>query len=299
MSDKKKKIIMIVSLGIFLYGLFTYVGLTFTMYRMHKELDIDQMRRRPVNLKGKEPFSILLLGIDTGDLGRTDTGRADSIVIVTVNPKENRTTMVSVPRDMYTKLANKKKTTKINEAYSYGGVSTLINTIQKKFDIPIDYYIQVNMQGLKEIVDSFGGVKVNNTLSFENYGYSFPKGKIKLNGDEALAYSTMRHQDPGGDYGRQERQRKIIEALIEKITSYRILFNQVGLYNSLGKNVQTSLEFNEIVTIQRKYNEALGNVEQVQVKGNGQMIGGKSFQIVSKGEIRETSELLKEELHYK
>ena len=298
-KTKRKKIIIGVIIAALIYLVLSYFGINYTLSRIHTNLKIDKVRKRPVNLKKKEAFSILLLGVDTGAIGRKGGGRADAIIIVTVNPKENKTTMVSVPRDTYTKIARKNITTKINEGYSYGGAATVINTIQKKFGIPIDFYVEVNMKGLQDVVDALGGVTVKSPLKFSNYGYDFRKGRNRLNGKEALAYATMRYDDPTGDYGRQGRQRQIIDALIDKVASFRVITNQMGLLKSVEKNMKTSLTFEDIVTIQTKYNLALRNIEQIQVKGDGQMIGGISYQIIPKDEISNISEMLKKELHFK
>ena len=286
---KRKKIVIGISVISVIYLILSYFGINYTMSKIHTNLKVDKVRKRPVNLEKKEAFSILLLGVDTGAIGRKGGGRADSIIIVTVNPKENKTTMISVPRDTYTKIARKNKTTKINEAYSYGGAATVINTIQKKFGIPIDFYAEVNMKGLQDVVDALGGVTVKSPLKFSNYGYSFRKGRNSLNGKEALAYATMRYEDPTGDYGRQGRQRQIIDALIDKVVSFRVITNQMGLLKSVEKNIKTSL-----LNLR-----GLFNIEQIQIKGDVQMIGGVSYQVISKSEIGRISEILKKELHFK
>lgn len=294
---KRRKFFIWSAIVIAVYLVMSFFGLNSALNKMYSDLKIDRVRKRPVNLKKKEAFSMLLMGVDTGAIGRKGGGRADSIVIVTVNPKNDKTTMVSVPRDFYTKLAHKNKTTKINEGYSYGGAATVINTIQKKFNIPIDYYVEVNMKGIEDIVDAMGGVTVKSPLAFSNYGYSFRKGRNSLNGKEALAYATMRYDDPKGDYGRQGRQRQVIDALIGKIVSFRAITSQGRLLKSMEKNVKTSLTFDEILSIQSKYNMALRNIEQIQVQGDGQMIGGISYQVISKEELNRVSEILRNELN--
>lgn len=294
---KRKKFFIWSAVAVVLYLVMSFFGLNSALNKMYSDLKIDKVRKRPVNLKKKEAFSMLLMGVDTGAIGRKGGGRADSIVIVTVNPKNDKTTMVSVPRDFYTKLAHKNKTTKINEGYSYGGAATVINTIQKKFNIPIDYYVEVNMKGIEDIVDAMGGVTVKSPLAFSNYGYTFRKGRNSLNGKEALAYATMRYEDPKGDYGRQGRQRQVINALIGKIVSFRAITSQGRLLKSMEKNVKTSLTFDEILSIQSKYNVALRNVEQIQVQGDGQMIGGISYQVISKEELNRVSDILRNELN--
>ena len=295
-SKKRKKFIIWSSVAVVVYLVFSFFGLNSTLNKMYSDLKVDKVRKKPVNLKKKEAFSMLLMGVDTGAIGRKGGGRADAIVIVTVNPKEKKTTMVSIPRDFYTKLAHKNKTTKINEGYSYGGAATVINTVQKRFNIPIDFFVEVNMKGIEDVVDALGGVTVKSNLAFSNYGYNFRKGRNRLNGKEALAYSTMRHEDPKGDYGRQGRQRQVIDALIGKIVSFKAITSQAALFKSMEKNIKTSLTFDEIISIQSKYNGALRNIEQVQVQGDGQMIGGISYQVISKKEINKISELLREQL---
>lgn len=294
---KRKKFIIGSVILIAVYLLISFFGINSTMNKIYSDLKIDRVRKKPVNLKKKDSFSMLLLGVDTGAIGRKGGGRADAIVIVTVNPKENKTTVVSIPRDTYTKIAKKNKTTKINEAYSYGGAATVINTVQKKFNIPIDYYVEVNMKGIQDVVDALGGVTVKSPLSFSNYGYNFRKGRNRLNGKEALAYATMRYEDPKGDYGRQTRQRQVINALIAKVVSFRAVTSQGKLLKSMEKNIKTSLTFEEMVLIQTKYNGALRNIEQVQLQGQGDMIGGISYQIIPKKEINRITELLRGQLN--
>ncbi|MGC3625336.1 LCP family protein, partial [Enterococcus faecium] len=80
-------------------------------------------------------------------------------------------------------------------------------------------YVSINMKGLKELVVAIGGIEVNNDLTFSQDGNDFPIGKITLNGVQALSYSRMRNEDPNRDYGRQGRQRKIVEGLAKKVLS--------------------------------------------------------------------------------
>src|SRR5690606_29205840 len=104
--------------------------------------------------------------------------------------------MVSIPRDTRTEIIGKGFQDKINHAYAFGGPEMAIDTVENFLDIPIDYFVQVNMESFKDIVDAVGGVTVNNSFSFNAGGYTFNEGQISLNGAEALAYSRMRYEDP-------------------------------------------------------------------------------------------------------
>ncbi|MGI2747160.1 LCP family protein, partial [Bacillus cytotoxicus] len=90
---------------------------------------------------------------------------------------------------------------------------------------PINYYIEVNMEGFKDIVDAVDGVDVNNDLEFTQNKHHFAKGNIHLTGDEALAYTRMRKADSRGDFGRQMRQRQVMQAVIKKGASFSSLTN--------------------------------------------------------------------------
>ncbi len=102
-----------------------------------------------------------------------------------------------------------------------------------------DRYVMVIMQGLQQLVDAVGGITVNNTLGFpisiadqeEFNKISIGVGEQTLNGEEALVYSQMRYQDPEGDYGRQKRQREVIQKIVEKVLS----LNSVSHYQASSK----------------------------------------------------------------
>src|SRR5699024_11879429 len=121
-------------------------------------------RETAVSIEDREPFSILLLGIDTGALGRTETGRSDSMMVVTVNPEKKTSTIVSLDRDIYTDMLDGVTFDKLNHAYAYGGVELSMDAVEKLLDIPIDHYVSINMQGLRDLIDAVGGIEVDNKI---------------------------------------------------------------------------------------------------------------------------------------
>lgn len=235
-------LILLVAGGLFTWKVYTDV--TSTTDEVYQDVDKEEARQKPVEIDNKEPFSVLLLGVDTGDLGRTEQGRSDTMMVVTVNPNTEQTSILSIARDTYTEIIGRGKMDKINHAYAFGGVSMSINTVQNLLNIPIDYYVEVNMQGVKDIVDTLGGVQITPPLSFDYEGYTFTEGQsVTLNGDTALAYSRMRYDDPNGDYGRQGRQRQIIVAAMRKVASLSTITNYQGILGALENNMQTNLNF--------------------------------------------------------
>ena len=248
-------------------------------------------------LEAGEPVSILLLGVDTGDLGRTEQGRSDSMVVVTINPHTQKTTLLSIPRDTYTEIVGNGTTDKINHAYAFGGTSMSINTVQQMLDIPVDFYVMVNMAGIQEIVDAVGGITVESPLAFNQNGYDFVQGTNQLDGEAALAFARMRYEDPAGDTGRQGRQRLIIEGVIRKLATPETLLNYQSVLQSLSANMQTSFQLSDFYTLQSQdYLGAVGNIEQQQLGGTGDMMNDIYYNFVDEAELTRVRDLLQIEL---
>ena len=302
-KEKKKmkrwvKVTLIVS-GVLLAGLLIYIfsvyhSLSKALDAMHQPIrDKSDKRVEEVTLKEKDPFTVLLLGVDQRE---NDRGRSDTIILLSVNESKGSIKMVSIPRDTRVEIVGRGTMDKINHAYAFGGVEMSIDTIENFLDVPVDYYIQVNMEGFKDIVDAVGGVTVNNDMDFSFGGTHFPKGTVSLNGTEALNYARMRKEDPRGDFGRQKRQRQIIEAVIKKGASINTLTNYGDIFEALGENVRTNLTFGEMITIQRNYRNAAKTVEQYQIDGQGQMINNIYYYVVSDAERTKLQNMLKEHL---
>ena len=288
-------LVLFIALGLFIWKIYSDVA--GTTEKVHKDIETEEIRESSIDISKKDPFSILLLGVDTGDLGRTEQGRSDTMMVMTVNPNTDKAIMVSIPRDTRTEIVGHGTTDKINHAYAFGGTSMSVNTVQNMLEIPIDYYVEVNMKGLQDIVDAVGGVQVTSPLTFSYEGYNFTEGEAtSLDGKTALAYSRMRYDDPNGDYGRQERQRQVIQATLEKVASLSTISNYQDILGSLENNMQTNLEFNDMVKIFNNYRSAAGNIEQVQLKAEGTTIDGIYYGIVSDEEMNRVSSLLKGQL---
>ncbi|CAH2713889.1 Polyisoprenyl-teichoic acid--peptidoglycan teichoic acid transferase TagU [Neobacillus rhizosphaerae] len=289
-------VLLIVATGAYAYTV--YHSLTSAVETMHSPLDREKSDKRTdqVSLKQAQPFSVALLGVDQRP---GDRGRADSIIVMAVNPDTSSVKMLSIPRDTRTEIVGKGTVDKINHSYAFGGVKMSLDTIEKFLDIPIDYYVQVNMEGFKDIVNSVGGVTVNNDLDFTSDGTHFPKGQLTLNGEKALKFSRMRHEDPRGDFGRQQRQRQIIQGVINEGASLSSLTNFSDIFSALGNNVKTNLTFNEMVTIQSKYKKASKSIDQISVKAQGTKIDGISYQLISDEEKARIHQILVDQLELK
>ncbi|WP_368297487.1 LytR family transcriptional regulator [Cytobacillus firmus] len=277
------------------YAFMVYKSLTDAVETMHQPIEREKSDKRPekITLAKKEPFSVLMLGVDerSGDKGRSDT-----MIVLTVNPNDKSIKMLSIPRDTRTEIVGKGFEDKINHAYAFGNEEMSMATVENFLDIPLDYYIKVNMEGFKDIVDAVGGITVNSSLSFNQGSYQFTEGSNNLDGDAALAYVQMRKQDPKGDFGRQDRQRQIIQGVIKKGISINSLTNFDDIFGALGKNVRTNMTFDEMKDIQKNYRDAAGNIEQMTISGNGQTINKIWYLIVSNDEQQRVQNELKAHL---
>ncbi|KRN07462.1 LytR family transcriptional regulator [Liquorilactobacillus sucicola DSM 21376 = JCM 15457] len=249
-------------------------------------------------LKSGSPISILLMGTDTGALGRNFKGRTDTLIILTLNPDKEKMTLVSLPRDAKVAVTNyeNRYPSKLNSAYDYGGSATAVKTVQKYLNVPIDFYATINMGGLEHMVNAVNGVDISPTLTFSYGGYSFTKNKtVHMSGAEALAYVRMRHTDPQGDYGRQLRQRQVLTQVASNGGKLKNLLS-TRFFGEISKQLKTDLSFNDIMLLALKYRTATHHMTSDHAQGNPQMINGVSFESVPEDEKQRVTDLLRSSL---
>ncbi|MGM0838366.1 MAG: LCP family protein [Bacillota bacterium] len=276
---------------------YTFFNLNSALNKMHEPIDREFSEKRDGKVKfgDQQPFSVLLIGIDKEE-GNIEKGRSDSLIVLTVNPKTESMNMVSIPRDTRTEIIGRGMQDKINHAHAFGGVEMSIPTVENFLDIPIDYYVKINMQGFKDIVDAVGGVQVNNKFAFSSSGYNFAEGNISLDGEEALSFVRMRKQDPRGDFGRADRQKQVVHAVINKGASFSGLTNMDSILGAIGGNVKTDLSSNEMIDITQNYKEARHDLEVLQIEGSGTTIDGIYYFQVPDEERTRVSGILREHL---
>ncbi len=241
-----------------------------------------------------KPLSFLIIGVDQMS---GQKGRADTLIYMAVNPSTEKMQMVSIPRDTKTLIHGKGFEDKINHAFSFGGIEMTIFTVEHFLQIPVDYYIRVNMQSFQDIVNAVGGITVYNDFDFWWEGEFFPEGELQLNGKRALIFARMRKVDPRGDFGRQDRQQQVIQSIINKGASLSTLKNYKKVLETLGENVKTNLTYDDMKKIPQNYAGARKNVEKLQIVGNGAKINGIYYFIPDKNSINEIRKKLKENLN--
>lgn len=297
---KRKKwpwVIAVIGLIIGGFALSFYFDLTSTLKGMYKPIDreLSEKRDEGITLGKQDPFSVLVLGVDERE---GDKGRSDTMIVMAVNPKLKTTKMISIPRDTYTEIVGHGTTDKLNHAYAFGGIQMSLDSVENLLDIPIDYVMEVNMEGFQTIVNTVGGVSVNNPFDFTQDSIHYAAGEITLDGKEALSYVRMRKGDPNGDFGRQERQKQVIEGVLHEGTSLKSLLKYRSVFNALGDNVKTNMTFDEMVEVQKNYRDAAGKVEQLHFEnGEGKRMNGNIwYYIMDETELLGITTALKQHL---
>ena len=263
---------------------------------IHQEVETVNLREKEI--KDNDSFSVLLLGIDNGAYGRgTEVGRSDTMLVVTVNEKLGKTTIVSIPRDSYTEIIGYGTNDKINHAYAFGQEKMSINSVQNMLNLPIDYYVTVDMGGLMGLVDAVGGLDITPVLTFTYEGESFTEGEDRhVDGEAALRYARMRYDDPEGDMGRQKRQQYVIQKLLEKLLNITSVTRYEEILKTLENSVRTNFTLDKLLSIKNNYPKALKNFESDKISGSGTMIGGVYYFVVPEEERLRISNVLRESL---
>lgn len=261
------------------------------------EMEVSPMRDELIDVKKLDPFSILVLGVDER---QGDSGRSDTMIVLTVNPNQNSTYMLSIPRDTYTEIKGKNIKDKINHAYAFGGIEMSLRTVEHLLDIPIDYVAQVNMESFVDIVDIVDGIEVDNSLAFNYEGETFPVGKLELDGEKALKYVRMRYDDPNGDFGRQNRQKQVIEGVLNEAMSLNTILKYDSILKMIEKNIAMNMDMNDLYNIQKNYSDSLKNVEQLFfTSGTGKMMNSIYYYMVDEKELSTIQSKLQQHLEVK
>ena len=193
-------------------------------------------------------INVLLLGIDDGDseAAKDEPKRTDAMLLLSLDPKENKVAVLSIPRDTRVVLPGHSQYAKINSAYTYGGVVMAKQTVANLLEVPIHYYALANWQGFIDLVDLIGGVDI---YVYRDMHYEDPyadlvidikHGLQHMNGKTAGKYVRFR-SDELGDIGRVQRQQKFMKAAAEQMFSIQNIAKVPEIMRTLDKYIETDL----------------------------------------------------------
>lgn len=261
-KKKWKKIIIITALVVLgLGGLFYYKASSiFSKISTGRDGLLSGLFKSEEDVKGVSEgrINVLILGMRGSNMPGGSL-LADTIMIVSIKPDENKVAMISIPRDLQADIPG-RGTRKINSAHSFGeeagkgkGMELMKQVVEDITGIPIHYVATANFQAMREIVNTLGGIVVHLDKPFSETSqfvegnecggvFSLPEGDVKLNGDQALCYSRARYGT--SDFDRARRQQDVLISIENKALTLGTLadFSKVNeMANTVGDNVRTTM----------------------------------------------------------
>ncbi|MDD6021921.1 MAG: LCP family protein [Acutalibacteraceae bacterium] len=207
-------------------------------------------------------YNILFIGTDSRG---SERGRSDAMILFSINSKTRKLVLTSFLRDIYLYIPSVGNN-RLNAAYAYGGASLLMKTIKQNFGITVNNYAQTDFFSFIKVIDALGGVtltvtaaeikQINHNLKEINKLRGLPSGQyalsasqagsVHLNGSQTLAYARIRYI--GTDFGRTERQRKVLSALITSFKSASVK-QLISLMTNVLPLVSTNLKQGDILKL--------------------------------------------------
>ena len=253
--------------AVLLAGWYVIVG---GLYGKLTHQPIESLSAAPYKEDGV--INVLLIGNDSRENG-TD-GRSDAMILLSISDKTKTVHMTSLLRDMYVEIPGHDGN-RLNAAYSYGGAELLMETIELNLGIEVNRYALVNFEAFASLVDAVGGVDLEltneevqlvngylveyNQLTNRSEGTDYmdenASGLLHLNGPQALAYSRNRYI--GTDFGRTERQRKVLSAVIDNLPR-ALITDPAALIDGVLSNLTTNLTQGEVFKLSLQAWKLLG-----------------------------------------
>ncbi|EFM10990.1 cell envelope-related transcriptional attenuator [Paenibacillus curdlanolyticus YK9] len=260
----------------------------------YKPLEGREMQ--PVSYENKEPFSVLLLGVDQRD---KEVGRSDTMIVSVVRPADGAILMVSIPRDTYTEIVGKDKMDKITHAYAFGGAKMSIETVEKLLDTHINHYASINFTGFREVIDAMGGISLPIEQDIENKEKDHEKFTIKANqpvynGTDALNFVRYR-EDAGGDVSRAGRHQVFLNAMMDKASQVSQWSSIPDYISIMGDNFSTDMTPDMMIGLAKTMLQADGRtIYSHTLKGDGHRkeSGGAWYFFANEEDVAQTKQLI-------
>lgn len=192
-------------------------------------------------------MNILLLGTDTGSY-TLNYGRTDTMIILSVNRVSGKMRLSSLVRDMYVNIPPHNLSNRINAANAFGGPLLAVKTVNETFGLNIRHYVSINFKGFTNVINRLGGVELPLTRSEASIvGAEYSEESILLNGEQALDYVRIRELD--NNFGRNERQRKLLSSMFTKLLSGSNMQQTMSALTETLRLMDTNLNINDMLTL--------------------------------------------------
>ena len=260
-KHKKRKIVGIIILAVVLLIVGIYGSIVWMFYKdtvgvvSKDKVDpkAEKVKIAEEDQKDKDVFNVLLVGTDSRD-PNSDKGRSDSMMLVSFNKKQNKSTVISFMRDTLVDIDGYGRS-RLGHTYAYGGVGLTINTLNQTYGLDIQNYVTISFDNLVNVIDEIGGVEVY--ISEEEAEYyrkngmpDIVAGDVTLTGSQALAHA--RNRTLGSDFERTRRQRSVMYGIYRKIMSEKDISALLPLINYCVTQVETNMSVTEIYNMAKE-----------------------------------------------
>ena len=241
-------------------------------------------------IAGSSEIHVMILGVDER---KDDVGRSDTLMVATVDPEKGTASLLSIPRDTRVAIEGVGYD-KINAAYAYGGYALTKKTLEQLLDVPMDYYILIDVHAFERIIDALDGIDIDveKRMYYEDpwdddggLVIDIYPGMQHMTGEKAIEY--VRYRDMEGDIGRIRRQQRFMRAVLQKVTSPEIFAKLPEIVSEVAKSVKTDLDTGDMLKflqIMKKVQEQGLTAEMA--PGNPAWFKGVSYWIPDIMEIR-------------
>ncbi len=295
----KRKFYISFIISIIVFGLI-FINFDNKLFSKYKEEDMDDneivdSQEEEIEIdpgkQVKDELLFLMLGVDNKDLDQHSNVRTDTMIMTKVNFKTGNIELLSIPRDTRTMVDGKLD--KINHAHSFGGVGLTMETVNDFLNLDTEYYVKVNYEAVKEVVDAIGGVEVDvpRRMKYDDptpgkeLHIDIEKGVQVLDGEKSLQFLRWRKNNDGtgyadGDVGRIQAQQYFIKQVVDQTFSLKNIFKIPRLIKTYYDYVDTNIPITTMLrgaTIKR---DGLSeNMITNTVPGEGRYINGISYYV--------------------
>lgn len=240
-------VLLVLFAGIFAYGYSALGGLTYD-----DSIGENIYLKDSGLLQSESVRNILFIGSDARE--GLDGQRSDSMMLFSIDTANKKIKLTSFLRDSYVYIPSKKYNTKLNAAFNYGGAQLLMDTIEYNFGVNIDDYVMVNYEVFIDLVNLLGGITIPDVTAKEakymQEQVNRPKFKEGTNknvdGRTAMWYCRIRYVD--NDFGRTQRQRKVITSIVSKVAKTNP-FKLIDIVKQVLPNISTSIDRNDLLSL--------------------------------------------------
>ena len=219
-------------------------------------------------LTAHDKSTVMIMGVDERD---DDVGRSDTLMVAAIDPKKNKASLLSIPRDTRVKIKG-HSWDKINAAYAYGGEKLTQRTVEDFLGLNIDHYVIINTKSFQKIIDAIGGIDIDveKRMKYEDpwdddggLVIDLQPGMQHMDGKTAVTY--VRYRDEEGDIGRIKRQQKFMKACMDKLVSPAIIPHLPSIIKEVMSSIKTDLSFRQILEFAGTLKEAQKNGLQTEM----------------------------------